>query len=110
MRLYLPFRLSDKPQVGAATQCAREGAEGEGTRVPEGIEDAGTALEFAQASLAPGEMVGLLAGGMPQCGRDAGIPGSQGLSLIKGLRGHLARMVDSHETGRLHTLRRRQRL
>src|ERR1700694_1353936 len=99
MRFHLPFRLGDKPQAGAAPQCTRQGSDGERTGIPEGVEDAGTALEYTKPLLAPREMVGFLAGGMVQGGRNGGIARRKRLSLIKGLRCHLARVVDPHETG-----------
>ena len=49
-------------------------------------------------------MIVLLGGGMAHGSRDGGIAGGQGLSLVEGLRGHLAGMVDPHQANRLGAL------
>ena len=69
----------------------------EGARVPEGVEQTGASAELAQALGGPGEMVGLLAGGLLELQAQAGIGRRQRLRAVQGLRADLADVIDPHQ-------------
>ncbi len=105
MGLHLAFRLGDKPEVGAPSEHPGQGTYRKGPGIPQGVENAGSAIEFAKPKFAPRQMVGLFRGGMAHGGGHRGIPRSECLSLVKSLGGHLAGMIDPHQPGRLPALR-----
>src|SRR5690606_20862943 len=67
--------------------------------VPEGVEQAGAAVEFAQAGFAPGEVVAFFLGGLFHAVADLGKVGGEGLALVEGLGADFAGVVDAHEAG-----------
>ena len=82
MRFHLPLRLGDEPQVGPPSERAGKGAYCKGTGIPQGIQEARPAAQFAQTELAPGEMIGLFGGCLAHGGRNTRIAGGQCLTLV----------------------------
>ena len=72
---HLFFGLGDEPEAGAVAGQAGQRADRERPGVPERSEQAGAAVEVPHPLLAPGEVVGLLAG-----------RGQQGCRAARGLR------------------------
>ena len=58
----LPLGLGDEAEAGAVADKAGERADGERAGIPERIQQAGAGAELLEAGLAPGEVIGLLAG------------------------------------------------
>lgn len=97
MALNLAFGFSHKPQTHSITERTRECADGEGSRIPQGVEHARPAVELAQALLAPGEMIAFFLGSLAQFLAHFILARGQCLSLVQRLRSYLARMIDAHE-------------
>lgn len=105
----LAFGLGDEAQTGPITQQRGQGSDPEGSRVPKWIEQARPAAELVQSRLAPGEMIGFLAGGLEHEIPNFRPASKHGLGVIQRLRGHLAGVVDSHQGRRLALFIRGQR-
>ena len=59
-------------------------------------------MQFAQPLFAPGEVIGLLAGGLLRSMRtDRRVAGDQRLPVVQALGGDLAGVVDAHQRGGL---------
>src|SRR5438128_2682056 len=63
MSLHLPFGLREEAEARGVADCAGQGADGKRSRIPERIQYAGSAVEFAESLLAPGKMIHLFQGG-----------------------------------------------
>ena len=71
MLLDLALGLHDEAQADGIAGTPGQQADAEGAGVPERIEQAGTGVEFLQALARPGEVIGLLAGGLLELSRAA---------------------------------------
>ncbi len=98
------------PRLVAIAKRARQGAEGKGAQVPQRVQEAGAALQFLQALLAPGQMIDFLGGGFVHGRLHRRIACGKGLTLVQGLGGDLSGMVDPHQAHRFCALGRRQGL
>ena len=97
MTFDLALGLGHEPQAGAVSEQRGKGADAERSRIPKGVEHAGSATEFLEPRFAPGEVVGFLAGGVEHELPDFGVAREQGLGVIQGLGGDLAGMIDAHQ-------------
>ena len=98
---HLTFGFGDKSKAGAIPHQGRERANAERAGVPQWLEHAGSTAEFAQAGFTPGEVIGLFACRIDHELTDFRVPGEQRLGVIQRLSGHLARMINPHQGGRL---------
>ncbi len=101
MTFHLSLGLGYEPQAGAVAEQRGERADAKGAGIPERIEHAGAGPQLLEPGLAPGEMIGFLAGGVKHEISDIRVPREQGLRMVERLGGHLAGVVDPHEGGRL---------
>ena len=95
----LPLRLGDEPQAGTVAEQSGTGADEEGARVPEGIEQARPCGELPEPHLAPRQMVRLRARGRQEHRARGFRSGDERLAVVQRLRGELPGMVDTHECG-----------
>ena len=95
--VHLALGLGHEAEADAVTEAGRHGTDGEGSGVPQRPEQAGPGIEFAEALLAPGEVVGFLAGGLEQHVAEFRGPGERRLAMVERLGGHFSGMVDPHE-------------
>src|SRR6476661_5988815 len=87
MAFHLPLSFGHEAEARLVAEQCRERADAERAGIPEWIENAGSRAEFAQPRLAPGEVVGLFAGGVEHEFADFRIPGEQRLRVVQRLRG-----------------------
>ena len=87
--LFLGFR--HEPEAGAVSKKACECADGDGTRVPERIQQGRSRSELIEPVPAPGQVVAFLCRGPAQCLARFRSLGRDGLSLIKALGSDFAR-------------------
>jgi hypothetical protein len=99
MTFDLPLRFSDEAEAGAVAHQRGEGANAEGSRIPERVQHARAAAQLLEAGLAPGQVVGFLAGGIEHELPDPGISREQGLGVVQRLRGHFPGVVHPHQGG-----------
>src|SRR6185437_11517866 len=97
MALDLPLRLDHEPEAGPVTGERRDRTNKEGAGVPQRVEQAGTGMQVLQAALAPGEVIGLLAGRIEQHPARSFRAGGDRLAMVERLGGDLAGMVDAHQ-------------
>ncbi len=98
VRFDLVLGLCDEPQAGSVTKRAGQGSDHEGASVPQRVEHARAPLQFAQALLAPPQMVGFFLCRLLHCSFDGRISGRERLSLVERLGGDLTGMIDAHQT------------
>jgi hypothetical protein len=98
MALDLALGFGHEPQAGTVPEQCGKRPNAEGTRVPQGIEYARAGAQLLEPGLAPGEMIGFLAGGVEHEFPDFGVTREQGLSVIQRLRGHLPGVIYAHES------------
>ena len=99
--LDLALGFHHEAQVPAVAAQAGRGADRIAAGIPERVEQAGPAVEFAQAPGAPGQVVGLFLGGLQQVRAGGGVARHRGLAEIQALGADLADMVDPHQAGRV---------
>jgi len=99
MTFDLPLGFDDEAETHAVAQQSGRGADREGARIPERIQQARTGVELLQPCLAPGEMVGFFVRRFQEQGAGGGGAGYQGLAVVKRLRCYFARVVYAHEGG-----------
>ena len=97
MTFDLALSLGDEAQAGAVPEQCGERADAEGSRIPEGVEYAGSATQFLEPGFAPGEVIGFIARRVEHEFPDLGISREQCLGVVERLGGHLARMIHAHE-------------
>ena len=95
----LALGFGHEPETHSVAERTRKSADGEGSSVPERVEQTRTAVEFAQALLAPGEVIAFFFGSVAQRLAYFCLARGQRLTLIQRLRRDLTCMVDSHESG-----------
>src|SRR5690349_15878209 len=92
MALQMAFDLAlgfgHEPEARTVSEQRREGADAEGSRIPERVEHAGSAAQLLEPGFAPGEMVGLLASRAEHEFPDFGVAREQRLGVVQRLRGH----------------------
>ena len=94
---HLAFGLGKESEIPAIAQRAGGRAHGEGSRVPERIEQARPAAELLDALGAPGEVVLLFQRRLLQRQPVAGLARGQRLALVERLGADLADVVDAHQ-------------
>src|ERR1700681_1870614 len=95
--LDLTLGLGYEPQAGAIAHQRGGRADGEGSGVPERIEETRPGGELFQARLTPREVIGFRARrGHQHVARRRGT-GDEGLAVIERLRGQLTGVADAHE-------------
>jgi hypothetical protein len=95
----LSLRLGDEPQAGTVAEQSGAGADEEGARVPQGIEQARPCGELPEPHLAPRQMVRLGAGGRQEHRARGFSAGDERLAVVERLRGEFPGVVDTHECG-----------
>ena len=95
--LDLPFGLGDETEAQWIAQAPGNQPEAECTREPKRIEYRRFGLERVQPLLGPGEVIGLLAGGIHESSSESGVGRGRSLSDVQGLRANLADMIHSHQ-------------
>ena len=95
--LDLTLGLGHEPQTGAIAHQRGGRADGEGSGVPERIEETRPGGELLQARLAPREVIGFGARRGHQHVARRGGAGDESLTVIQRLRGQLTGVVDAHE-------------
>ena len=95
----LTFGLGEEAEVPAIAKRPGNRADGEGTGVPDGIEQAGAAAKLGNALRAPRKMILFLARRALERLTRMGIAGCQRLPLIQRLGAHFADVVDAHQRG-----------
>ena len=108
VRLHLALGFHHEPQAPAIAAQAGQGAQRVTAGVPQRVEHAGTAVQFAQAVGAPGQVVGLFLGCVQQVGAGGAVTGDGRLPEIQALGADLADMVDAHQAGGMALLVRFQ--
>ena len=112
MSIQMPFDLAlgfhHKPQVPFVAQATRDRAHCKGTRVPKRVGKTGTATEFANTRLAPGQMCAFLLSRSEHLRTYALATRSERLTVIQRLRGDFASMVHPHQRRSMRALRRAQ--
>lgn len=97
MPFHLPLGFCNESQAAPVTRKAGDNADGEGARVPQGVQQAGAVIQFTQPLLAPGQMVRFLAGSLFQQGAGARVAGHQCLPVIKALGRDFAGVVHPYQ-------------
>ncbi len=97
MALDLALGLDQEAQAGLVAGTTGDQTDREGARVPQGVEQTGARAELAQALGGPGEMVGLLAGGLLELQAQRRIGRRQRLRAVQRLRADLADVIDPHQ-------------
>jgi len=93
----LSLRFGHETEAGLVSQQRGERADAEGTGIPKGLQQTGSTAQFLQPRLAPCEVIGLFARGVQHELPYFRVPGEHGLSVIEGLGGYLAGVVDAHQ-------------
>lgn len=97
MAFDLAFGLGHEPQAGTVPEQCGKRADAERTRVPEGVQHAGSATQFLEPGFTPGEVIRFFARRIEHEFPDFRVARKQGLGVVQRLGGHLARMVYAHE-------------
>ncbi len=108
VRFHLALGLHHEAQVPAVAAQAGEGADGVAAGIPERVEQAGAAVQFAQAVGAPAQVVGLFLCGIKQVRAGGRVTGDCCLAEIQALGADFAHMVDPHQPRRMADLVRLQ--
>jgi hypothetical protein len=101
MLLDLALGFGEKAEVPTIADRAGKRANGERTRVPEGIEEARATAQLANPLGAPGKMVLFLARRPLERGPSPGIAGAERLSLVQRLRADFSHVIDAHQRRRM---------
>ena len=96
----MPFHLTlgfhDKAQADRITGTSRDQADRESARVPQRVQQAGVRVEFAQALLGPGQMIGFFARRVGELLAQVSATRAQALCAVKRLGADLADVVHPH--------------
>src|SRR5690606_35319698 len=95
----LALGFGDEAERPAIAEDAARGADQPRAGEPERAEQARRGLELAQALFAPGEVIALLVGGVPQVRRRLGALRDRRMTFVQALRRDLAGVVHTHEGG-----------
>jgi hypothetical protein len=91
----------DKAQADPIPKQPGNRAHGKRRAIKNGIENAGTGVKLTQALFAPGEVILFLSRRVPQRPTNVGGLRDERLTLIKGLRTNLPRMIHAHQPSRM---------
>lgn len=105
----LPLGLYNKPEAGPVANGRGQHADGEGTAVPNWIQQARTRIKLLQTRCAPGQVISFLVRGFQQQTARRSSPGYERLAVVQGLGGDLSGVVDPHESSGLSPVRFGQR-
>jgi len=95
----LSLRLGDEPEAGTVAEQSGAGADEEGARVPQRIEEARPCGELPESHLAPRQVVRFGAGGRQEHRARGFRAGDERLAVVERLRSELPGVVDTHECG-----------
>ena len=98
--LDLAFGFRHEAEAGAVADARGSQADRERASVPERVEQAGPATQFADALLRPRQVVGFLARGLLEHGPQFGAARRERLRVVQRLRADLADVVHAHQRDR----------
>src|SRR5881394_1341117 len=113
MTLQMPFdlalRFRHESKACRVSEDRGRRANAERSGIPERVQYARPGAQLFQSSLAPGEVIGLFPSGVEHEFPHFRPSREQRLSMVESLCGHLAGMVDPHESSGLAAVWRRKR-
>jgi hypothetical protein len=104
MRLHLMLGLDHEAKADRVAGKRSDRANGIASGIPQGIEQAGAAVQLLQPFGTPGQMIGFLGGRMQQVLAVIGIARQRRLAKVERLRADLTGVVDAHQSGGMSAL------